>query len=257
MLSLPLKGLRILNTRPRGQNEALNKRILEAGGLPLTCPGIEIVRSNKDTWLPNLPPLARVQQAIFVSQNAVEASFEVFAEKKIIWPSSIRVTAVGNATAETLAFYGISPVHVPNENHSEGLLELDFLQVIPNQTILLFKGDGGRTLITHTLRARGAQLVEIPVYQRRTPTIAKEVLKQWQEMDAIDIILYTSEEAMRNIFTLFGSAARSWLQSKPALVISERVAVHARQLGISNIILSSPADLLKGLEIYNKGCTHG
>lgn len=257
MVTKPLKGLRILNTRPHGQNEALNQLILEAGGHPFICPAIEILHSNEDTWLPKLPPLDQVQQAIFISHNAVQTSFAVFVEKNIIWPHSIQVTAIGCATAKTLASYGVSEVHIPNPSHSEALLKLDFLQVIYNQTILLFKGDGGRTLITDTLGKRGARLIELPVYQRIIPTIAKDLLIQWQETDAIDIILYTSEEAMRNIFTLFGNAARAWLQSKPALVISDRLADCARQLGIVNIILSSPNDLLKGLKIYNKGRTHG
>jgi hypothetical protein len=68
---------------------------------------------------------------------------------------------------------------------------------------------------------------------------------------------------MRNIFTLFGDKAKTWLQAIPALVISERLAAIGRQLGLKNIIITDPNNILQGLQLYNKdnkdnkGRTHG
>lgn len=246
-----LKGLRVLNTRPSKQGTALSQSIRAAGGLPIDLPAL-LIEPTPNEWLTHLPPLASIKHALFISANAVDYFFAHL--KRSInapWPNSIQVIAMGEATAAALDKHGI-PVHqVPTISDSEHLLTLDALQQIRDKTVLLVKGIGGRTLITETLRARGAHLISLDVYQSRPPQFNRaEINSLWQD-DAVDIILFTSEQAMQHILAAFVGKGLSWLRNKPCLVISERLAKAAALFGIKTIILSHHDAILTDLKGFN------
>ena len=255
-MTIHLQGLRVLTTRPLQQNMALNDLIKEAGGYPLACPALEII-ALEPSWFSRLPDFARIQQAIFISANAVEYGLAAFSEKNILWPGHIRVTAVGAATARALQSRQVPVNHMPAIADSEHLLMLESLQDIHQETILLFKGEGGRTLITETLQKRGARLLELPVYRRSLPDFNQEKLHGWWRDNAVDIILFTSGEAIQNVFTMFGKNAHEWLRSLPCLVISERLAEAASLAGMSTVLIGQSDTIIESLHRFNKGRVHG
>ncbi len=215
------------------------------------------IESNEKTWFSSLPDLVTVDQAIFISGNAVKYCFKTLAEHKLTWPSSIEVIAVGQATAQNLMNHGIRVNSVPSHATSEDLLTLAAMQKIKGKIVLLVKGEGGRTLISETLQARGAHLISLAVYRRVMPAHEQQDLHSiWQD-NAVDIILFTSQQAMNNIFTLLGKNAHTWLCNKPCLVISERLAKLASLLGIHTVIISRPETILTTLHQFNQGLIHG
>lgn len=239
-----LKGLRILNTRPREQAHILSQQIRDAGGVVIELPTIEIQAQH--TWLEQLPDLTQVQQAIFTSANAVEHCFKYLNN----WPSTIQVIAIGQGTAKALTHYHI-PIHAtPQIADSEHLLRLPSLSHPQNQTILLFKGEGGRGLIEETLHAQGADLISLCVYKRILPQINPKFIKSIWHDDLVDIILLTSEQSMHHLFMLFAKEAHPWLRQKPCLVLSKRLAQAANSLGIKTILLSSPHEMMHTLFDY-------
>lgn len=256
MNQINLNGLRVLNTRPLKQSQELNQKIRIAGGLPLSCPALAIAPPLQD-WLPLLPELHNVQQAIFTSANAVTWCFSVFTKKHVTWPGHILITAVGHGTALALRSRQLRIDNIPDISDSEHLLMLNSLQAIRNETILLVKGKGGRALIANTLQERGAQVIELDVYQRILPDINQKKLARWWREDCVDIILFTSQEAILNIMTMFGKDAEAWLKRTPCLVISERLAQAALMSGIQNISICSPDTILEALHQFNKGHIYG
>lgn len=250
-----MKGLRVLNTRPLNQGDALNNDIRAAGGVPLHFPALEIESTAID-WLSGMPNLTQVKQAIFTSANAVDYYFAALTTTGIQWPRNICVMAIGNATAAALSKHGIHVHHSPLIADSEHLLKLDVLQSIEKQTILLVKGLGGRQLIAETLLSRGAHLIPLAVYRRKLPVVKQEYINSiWQD-DAVDIILFTSQQAMLNLFTLFEQGGHSWLCNKPCLVISKRLAKEAYLLGIRTIITCQYNEISGTLVHFNQGLTH-
>jgi uroporphyrinogen-III synthase len=231
-----LKGMRVLNTRPKDQAKALSDRIRAAGGIAIECPALEISTSNEN-WIAELPDLHTVDQAIFISPNAVRYCFQQLQQHALAWPSSIAVTAIGQGSAAMLTQYQVRVDTIPVQADSEHLVMLPNFFTIANQTILLFKGNGGRPLIEETLLQRGAKVSAFSVYERSMPKLSRQFITSlWQE-NQVDIILLTSEESMHNLFTLFGEPAHDWLKNKLFLVISERVAQAAAAFGIKNIQL--------------------
>jgi len=251
-----LNHLRVLNTRPLEQNQPLSKAIQDAGGISIELPAIVI--EPLISWQALMPALSSVDQAIFTSANAVNHYFSALEQQKITWPNHINVTAIGNASASALCTRHIRAAHVPNESDSEHLIQLPILQQVHNQTILLVKGEGGRPVIADTMLARGAHLIALNVYRRITPQYSTNMLRKLWQNDAVDIILFTSQQAMQNLYDLFSSAGGyPWLCSKPCIVISKRLAEIAASLGIRTILLSHYGNIIDSLYEYKQGIMHG
>ena len=254
-----IPGLRVLNTRPLQQNTLLNQSIIEAGGYAISCPALDIKPTNP-TWLLALPNGNDIDHAIFISANAVHFFYTELAQQNILWPKTIHTIAIGKGTANALSQWGVTAPTVPDIADSEHVLQLDKLHHLQQKTCVVIKGLGGLTTIEDTLQQRGANVVSLSVYQRTLPAVSpKKIKRLWQD-DLVDIILITSEQALYNLFTLFGAEARSCLCKKPYLVLSKRLANAALRLGIQTIMVSSYDTVLDALETYykllNKGLTH-
>ncbi|MGC1181619.1 uroporphyrinogen-III synthase [Legionella sp.] len=247
-MSRSLRGLRILNTRPHKQAASLSTAIRAGGGSVIELPTLEI-QATPD-WLHSLPDLKKINQAIFVSANAVEHCFMQLNQANISWPSSIKVIAIGQGSTMMLKQFDTHVHMIPEMPNSEHLLVINSLQQPQKQNILLVKGKEGRTLIEETLSSRGANLIVLNVYQRAMPKINPQFVKSiWRE-DLVDIILITSEQSIHHLFKLFEEEAHNWLRSKTCLVLSERLAHVAFSLGINTIIRSHPSRMMNALFNY-------
>ena len=251
-----LRGLRVLNTRPLGQSEALSLTIEKAGGVAISCPALTIV-PTLFSWVETLPNLDKTDKAIFTSANAVHYFFKALSTAKIIWPAHIKTIAIGKATATRLEHSQIRVDFIPDMADSEHLLALAPLQEVIHQNILLVKGEGGREMIAGKLRQNGAWLTVLDVYKRCPPKIDhKEIETLWRN-DAVDIILFTSHQAMQHIFNLFGMQAKAWLCHKPCLVISQRLAEAAADIGCKSILVCRPETIIDALHQFTQGFIHG
>jgi uroporphyrinogen-III synthase len=233
-----LKNLRILNIRPAGQNTSLSEIIRAWGGISIECPSLAIEPVLHD-WALTLGDLATFNQAVFISVNAVRFFFEGLRKAHLEWPAKIQAIAIGEATHAALIEWGVEAALLPLKATSEGVLALEDLQQVVERRIMLVKGVGGRTLLAEKLRERGAAVVTIDVYRRALPVFDDLFIQRLWRDDAIDMIIFTSEEAMNNLFIMFGQAAQGWLKSKSCLVTSERLARVAANLGMKKIILET------------------
>ncbi len=225
----PLVNISFLITRPAHQSAKLSAQIAALGGHCLLFPTIDI------KFLPKSEDLIAFQhqtsgidKIIFVSSNAVLAVMPH-------WPNhanSAEIFALGSGTAATLASFKIAAKLPQNKAfNSEGLLDLPQLQAVSQQTIVICKGVGGRQLLTEVLRARGARVKELSVYQRSCPAIEMtSILKQWQQSH-FDFIISTSCESLENLSTLLGHQGQAWLHEQQLLVISPSMQILAKKLG--------------------------
>jgi len=248
-----LEKLRVLNTRPKQQASSLAQAIEDAGGVAINLPLLEI-KPTDTIWKKNLVKLNNldnIHTAIFTSPNAVHAFFASISPQ--IWPHKVKLFAIGQGTAQALIQHGLPAPTCPKQPNSEHLLMLDALHTIPiqNKKILLIKGQGGRTLISTELTARGADVSILDVYQRALPQHNKKRIQTLWYEDAVDIILITSETALIYLFELFGEHAHAWLCSKPYVVISERLRKAAYARGIRTVIVSSYDHIIDQLLSYS------
>jgi uroporphyrinogen-III synthase len=245
-----LNGMRVLNTRAKHQAHALSEAITGAGGIPIELP-LLCIKSTDSHWQQTLPDLTHVDFSIFISPNAVHAFFKYISP--VIWPANIKIFALGQGTRNALNTYGIKPHAYPKQADSEHLLMLIHHDLKKNhaQTCLLIKGVGGRAYLQHELTKQGITVYQIDVYQRTLPTQdPNRITSLWYE-DAVEIILITSETALKHLFILFTEDARPWLCRKPCLVISKRLEQAARSRGMKNIMISPYERIIETL-IHNK-----
>ena len=243
---MTLKGLRVLNTRPKEQSQDLEQAITQAGGVSIPLPTLAI-EPKPLLWLNSLPPLDTVNHAIFISANAVNYFFKGLG---MTLPKTIEITCIGKACTDALKKWHIHCDHMPLIADSTHLLDQSALQNVSEQTILLIKGDNGRPLIEQTLTIRGAQVIPLAVYRRTlAPQQPDFVRSLWQD-EKVDMILITSSESLHNLFTLFGEDARIWLCKIPFMVISDRLAELVHQAGIQDVWVSPYDALISSLQQF-------
>ncbi len=252
-----LHGLRVLVTRPAGQAERLCKLIAAAGGEAFCLPAIDILDPVDLYHLENVAAnLASYDLAVFISVNAVTRGLDFITVHGGAWPANVRIATVGVRSAEALTPYGLTADLVPAHRFSsEGLLALDELQDMRGQRVVIFRANGGRKTLHDTLAERGAEVDYVEVYRRACPVVdPREILPYWQP-GALDVITITSNETLQNLFTMAGVEGQPQLRGIPLLVVSERQAVLAQQLGFAKPALlaehASDAAIVAALKDYN------
>lgn len=220
----------------------------------IDCVGIGLIRTQAykgeiATFIDKLNSEHKPKIAIFISTTAVQMLFSTLSQ----WPDNIQAIAVGSGTAKLLDDYGVDCI-IPNEQTTEGLLVLDELQVISQQSIFLFKGKGGRTLLPETLEKRGAILTIADLYHRIIIENPKAT-RDWQKHE-VRYVLATSGEIIEAAFSCFES---EWLKSLTWIVVSRRLVEFAAKLGVENILQSDGAGIeqliqaIKQVGVMNDG----
>ncbi len=230
-----LAGLRVLVTRPRHQSAGLVTLIEQHGGTAIRFPVIEILPARDPrTARAVLDSLDDFALVIFVSPNAVEHGLAVLDAARV--PESRALfAAVGESTAAALAQAGAAAVLWPTDgSSSEALLALPELgeTAVVGSRILIVRGEGGRRLLGDTLSKRGARVTYAEVYRRAAPEVDGGGLGSRGRNGGVDTIVITSVAGIENLFAMLGEGAAGWLKEAGYVVVSERLAAHARALGI-------------------------
>lgn len=224
-----LNGKTVLVTRPAHQAAPLCRLIEQAGGKPLLLPALLINdRSTQPDITQRLARLDNYQLVIFISPNAVNIGLEAI-ERHGLDINKPLLATVGKGSARALQQrLGRQPDLIPEGSYdSEALLALPQLQQVKGQSILIVRGEGGRELLADTLRSRGAVVDYAEVYRRDCPLPPAD--GNWLEQ--ADIITVTSGEALQNLLTMTPPTRHDMLYNMPLVVISQRCAELARQLG--------------------------
>jgi uroporphyrinogen-III synthase len=123
---------------------------------------------------------------------------------------------------------------------SEGLLAAPALGEVRGRRVLIVRGEGGRPLLGEQLAVRGAEVRYAEVY-RRAPTAldAEPLVARWR--DEVQVVVATSREVLDNLVARLGAAGLERLRETPLVVVSERLAAHARALGIRRVLVADAA----------------
>lgn len=248
-----LRGMRIVLTRPEGQNEELAATIRAAGGEALIFPVLAITDIDNSALENIVTHLADYDLAIFISPNATHRAMRLI-QARDGWPQGLAAATIGPVSASLLREYGVREVLVPEDRYdSESLLALPPMQNVLGKRIVIFRGEGGRELLGDTLRERGAQVDSAQCYRRVLPQIDAEPLRRLGAAGDIDAIVVTSSEGLRNLHTMLGPDAPVWLLHTPLFLPHARIADQARALGHRAIIAAPPGDegLLSALDGFS------
>ncbi len=232
-----LAGLRVLVTRPPHQSAGLVALIERHGGTAIRFPVIEIL-PVQDTRAARaaLESLDDHACVIFISPNAVRHGCALVDTARASETRAV-IAAVGESTAAALEQAGFEAVLWPARGaSSEALLALPELdgKTVAGSRILIVRGEGGRQLLGDTLSKRGARVTYAEVYRRARPEVNGDELARRGRSGGIDAIVITSLEGLENLFAMLGEGSAVWLKQAGYVVVSERLAAHARALGIKD-----------------------
>jgi uroporphyrinogen-III synthase len=179
---------------------------------------------------------------IFTSANAVSHALALRAD--LLARSSARIAAVGAATARALAMAGHAADLVPASDYrSESLLHDPALAAPAGQRVVIVRGVGGRTLLGDSLRQRGAQVDYAEVYQRQCPVTPSEVVAERLGQPAPDALVFTSPEALANLFVLVPPGPlRQALRAAQVVVVSAAMVKQAEKMDFGLPPLQAIAD---------------
>lgn len=226
----PLKGFKVLVTRPKQQAKDLCDLIVQAGGEPIAFPVIDIMPIDQKQWSEVM--LTELDMIIFVSRNAV-TNFVSGIKQPL--PDAVQLVSVGDGSAASMRSHGLRVDIQPEQSiGSEGLLLMPELESMAGKKVLIVRGKGGRELLANTLEQRGAHVHYVEVYQRTLPTPSA---LQCQQALTADFLVCTSVAGVKNLTVLLQKGLKSLLD-KPMLVISERIKDYAVSLGFEHVLVT-------------------
>jgi uroporphyrinogen III methyltransferase / synthase len=186
----PLAGQTVAVTRARAQASSLARSLQELGAQVVQAPVIRI------RPLPG-PPLdpSPYDLICVTSPNGVAGLFERLAAggRDARALAGARIAAIGPGTAGALAEHGIAADVLPERFVAEALV--DALADLPVRHALLARASDARDVLPDALRARGAQVDVLAVYETVVEPLSREVLARAQ---AADYITFTSSSTVRN-----------------------------------------------------------
>lgn len=184
---------------------------------PIIFPTIEITSLAFDTTI-NLNAFKFI---IFISPAAIHN----FSAHIKTLPAHLKIFTMGEDSAALIRALGWpTAIYPPIEFNREGLLHLPELNHLADMPILLVEGNPSNHLLATALRSRGANVTQCFVYERTLPQPTA-----YPDIDTIDIIVVTSEQSLKNLVELLGSAVKS----KRLLLSSARLGNIAKNLGFS------------------------
>jgi len=245
-MSASLAGCGVVITRPAGESQRLEILIREAGGVPLLYPAIEILDA------PNVSALDAVIErlddfdlAIFISPSAADRAMTRIQARRML-PQKLRYAAIGPGGVRTLQKLGLRDVIAPAadspRSDSESLLASQFLQNVRGMRVVIFRGDGGRELLSETLTARGADVESVTCYRRGKAAFDPATLIAAWTRGEVAAVIITSSEGLRNFCERLGAGGVSWLRKTLMAVPHPRIAALARELGMTRVAESASGD---------------
>lgn len=212
-----LKGITVLNTRPKHQASELTLAIENGGGVSIDFPTLEIHASSQlQSLSKKLQKLPSDAIGIFMSANAVTYAHQFI-------PQNLNdIIAIGPGTQAQLEKLGHSVTLQPENFSSEGILDLTALKNITGKTIVIFCGENAKPLLREILQQRGALVIEAICYCRKIPHVSSQELEQLTT-HVIDIIISTSSESLENLYQILSPHYSSWLQTRPIIIVSDKM----------------------------------
>lgn len=199
-MSLPLVGRHILVTRAAHQAGKLSDGLRALGAEPVEVPVLEIrPPTNLDSLDKAARTLFRYDWLILTSANTVRALAARTSDLglRLTQPPSLKVAAVGEATAAAARKAGLSVALVPASYVAESLAEC-LADKVAGQRILLARAAVARDVIPDALRKAGAEVDVVDAYENGMPRLAPELLRK-ALAQGVDAATFTSSSSATHL----------------------------------------------------------
>lgn len=204
-LNTPLTGKRILITRAQEQSAQFASCLKKLGAEVIVFPTIEIVPPLRwDRLDQALDRLQAYDWVIFTSANGVHFFWQRLKERghRLRVPSSLKVCAIGPATANQLKEKEVPVDYIPKEYIAEAILDGFGKMALQGSRILLARARIARDVLPKGLRKMGAEVDVVEVYRTVKPKGGARKLRQLLADENIDVITFTSSSTVNHFVEL-------------------------------------------------------
>ncbi len=212
----PLAGRTVVVTRARAQASDLRIALEALGASVIELPVIRVQPSPASPELDAaVGDVGAHDILIFTSANGVDEMAARMAARGLdarsLRPDQL-VVAIGPATCAALASHGIRADVVPDRFVGEAVLEALAPVPVQGRRVLIARARDARSTIADGLRARGALVDDVAVYETVADRPADDVV---QAALAADVITFTSSSTVTNTLALLDEDQRALLASGP------------------------------------------
>lgn len=203
----PLFGKTVVVTRARAQASALTKKLEAQGARVLEVPAIKIVPPADFAPLDKaISEIDTYKWLILTSVNGVEYFFDrlLKAGKDSRALCSVKIAAIGSATAEALKGYGITADLIPSAYKAEELADALAADTKAGDKLLLARAKIARNVLPERLRALGAQVDVVTAYETVADCQNKEELLEALESGEASLVTFTSSSTVTNLLDVLG-----------------------------------------------------
>jgi len=224
---LPLSGIKVVVTRPRGRAGELSKMLRDRGAEVVELPTI-----STHTLDVRLPRFAGCGWVCFTSAAGVESFFDLLRRqaKDVRSLGAAKLAAIGPATAKALESHGLRVDYVPEAYDGVHLAE-GLLRMAAGSKIILLRAKDVAPELSGKLKAGGADFSEFAVYETlyEKPVITPK---------DVDVAVFTSASTVRGF-----KAAFPELKVRFACCIGRQTADEASKAGFVNVRAATGATL--------------
>jgi uroporphyrinogen III methyltransferase/synthase len=237
----PLRGLKVAVTRARTQASGLAQKLEALGAQVIQAPVIR-VRQLSDPAHPTLDP--KPYDLICVtSANGVAGLFERLddgahprGDARAL--AGTRIAAIGAATARALAERGIVADVLPERAVAESLVQA--LADVPVRHALIARARAARDVLPDALRARGAEVDVLELYETVAEPLVPQALKEVREAD---YVTFTSSSTVRFFLQAAGDQGTGLSPGTRIVSIGPVTSMALREAGLEPHIEADPYDV--------------
>lgn len=229
---VPLRGVRVLVTRPREDAEQLGLGLQRMGAEVLHLPTISIrLLTDSPLVAAALNRLGDFDWVAFTSRNAVRAVFDWLGAQNRQMPSTVRVAAVGAATARELEKHDVTPDCIPPDAGAHALAAALIAIGTRDSAVLLPLGNLAGDEMCRSLQESGARVTTVRCYETVLPPSADKGVQEALTRGDIDVVTLASPSAFRNLLDLSGGPEREALHRTRLVAIGPTTAEAIRSAG--------------------------
>jgi uroporphyrinogen-III synthase/FMN phosphatase YigB (HAD superfamily) len=201
----PLAGKNILTTRARDQSSEFATRLKRLGAKVIEFPTIEILPPTSWKEVDRaIDQLKSYDWIIFTSANGVKFFFQRLEERAfpLRFPASLKVCAIGPATAKQLKGKGFRVDYTPKEFIAEAILDGFGKMAVQGKRILLARVKQARDVLPKGLKKLGAEVDVVEAYRTVKPRGGTKRLTHLLTDEIIDVITFTSSSTVNHFVEL-------------------------------------------------------
>jgi len=232
-------NVRVVVTRAESRDGPLSSHLRKLGLEVLLWPAVSVSPARGPALEQALARIDKFDWVVFASRAAVSA---VIASCPFL-PSTVRVAAIGRATAQVLRGRGFRVDLMPNEANAAALVNEYATAGCAGARILFPASSRALPTIAQGLTQLGAEVEQVEAYRTEAAALDIGVCRAWIERCAVGAVTFASPSAVEELERALGASDFARLLNHAAVVAIGPTTARALAARGSTAVLAESATL--------------